>query len=536
MVKSIHAKRSKYMGIGFCVLFILLSVRTYIVVNKYNPDRASVSMVNYQVENISQNNYMMLDSKGKDLMTYSKKYVVVIDSKPFSLNNCDDNMQNLLAFNFIMKTQVDNFSYDEILKKAGKSYFVVNEDTYNKVKNMTNIKGIYAYTYDESDSKNSWSITDLLSKVNAKDKYEEGSLEATLQSYIKNNKSPQVKFSLDKSGVYKEEGYEVNKDNKNIQLTLDLDLNNRIKNILNKSEYSSLKNAGVVIMDSESGDIKALVQKDESQPNLLIGAEGIGFEPASTFKLLVEQAALEDKDVSLSDKFVCKGEICQKDGKPYSHGTLSVRDALLVSCNDTFFQVAQKVGYDKLMKLAESEGLYSKALGLTKEISGTKPKEEAGLSNIGIGQAMTVTPVQMAGAINTIVNGGVYVKPSIVKSILDINDKPVNNYTSTKTRIISKTIADEIKENMREVVKKGTGTNAFIPNVDIGGKTGSATGAKGTTHGWFSGYFNIGKKYYTMVIFVPDINGKNEEGENLVGGNTGAPIFKDIVLDMMKNK
>lgn len=534
MLKSVCRKRSKVVGIIFSLLFLVLFGRLYIVIYQYSPEKVSVSMGNYQLENISESDFTMTDSKGKDIKKYIKKYIVVIDSKPFSLNNYNENMRDILAFNFIMKSQVDDFKFDEVLRKTGKNYFAINKESYDKIKCLKDIKGVYAYEYDELNNKNSWAITDMLSKINGNSDYEDSSLESEIQGYIKSNKPSQIKFVLDKSGLYSENGILINKENKNIALTLDLDLDDRIKDILNKSEYSEFKNAGVILMESESGNIKALVQKNDTLPNMLIGAEGIGYEPASTFKLIVEQAALENKTISLNDRFICKGEICEKNGKPYAHGELTVREALLVSCNDVFYQVAQKTGYDNIMNIAQAEGLYSKSLGLSKEISGMKPKEDAGLSNIAIGQSMTVTPVQMAGAINTIVNGGIYVKPNIIQAVSDINNNNVKNFSPSKVRVISKGTASQIKENMRSVVLKGTGMNANLSNIEIGGKTGSATGAQGTTHGWFSGYFKLQNKYYTMIVFVPDINGKNAQGDNLVGGNTCAPIFKDIVSELAK--
>lgn len=534
MLVKKYTKRLKGMGIIFFLILIFLSYRTYDVVIKYNPQSTKGSTANTQIENLSETNYMLLDTKGKDLMNYKKKYVVVIDSKPFSLNNFEENIEGLLAFNFIMKSQVDDFAYDEVLKKGGKSYFVVNQEAYEKVNKLKDVKGVYSYIYDEIQRNNAWGITDILSDINIKEKYETGSLEEQIVNGLKSNNPPQGSFVIEKNGVYKAGTYGVSSENKNVKLSIDSGVTEKIKTIMNKEEYSNLSNIGVILMDSETGKIKSLVQKDESKPNILIGAEGLGFEPASTFKLIVEEAALESKLVNLNTTFVCKGEICQKNGKPYPHGTISVKEALMVSCNDTFYHVAEKIGYDKLMEMAEKQGLYSKVLGLSKEVTGQKPVEEASLRNIAIGQSMTVTPIQMIGAINTIVNSGTYVQPSLIEGLVDIKDKNVQEFNGEKEKIISKETADLIKSNMRDVVYSGTGNSAYIKNVEIGGKTGSATGSNGTTHGWFGGYFKIGNKNYTMIIFTPDINGKNENGEDLVGGNTAAPIFKDIVLELLK--
>lgn len=477
---------------------------------------------------------MLLDRNGKDLMTYSKKYVVVIDSKPFSLNNVEENIEELLTLNFIMKSQIDDFTYDDIMKKVGKNYFQVNQEVYSKVNKLTSIKGVYTYIYDQIERNNAWGVTDLLSKLSEKNTYAKNSLEEQLLNGIEENKLLQGTFNTDKDGHYISQAVNISPSNKNIQLTLDSEINKKVKDVLGRGDYSSLGNIGVLLMDSTTGEILSMAQKDESQPNILIGAEGLGYEPASVFKLIVEAAALDEHEVKLTDKFACTGTICQKEGKPYAHGELSVRDALMISCNDVFYRVSQKVGYDKIMNLAEKQGLYSKVLDLTREVEGSKPLEEASLRNIAIGQSMTVTPIQMLGAVNTIVNDGTYIKPQIVKGLVDIKENIVENFLSEKSRIITKETSRLIKENMVDVVKKGTGYNASVAGIEIGGKTGSATGSGGTTHGWFAGYFKNGSKSYTMIVFAPDISGKNKEGQDLVGGNTGAPVFRDIVLELVK--
>ena len=87
---------------------------------------------------------------------------------------------------------------------------------------------------------------------------------------------------------------------------------------------------------------------------------------------------------------------------------------------------------------------------------------------------------------------------------------------------------------MRNVVLKGTGTKADIKGINIGGKTGSATGSDNKTHGWFAGYFIYKNKNYTMVIFTPELEGIDENNEEAGGGNTAAPIFKEIVKNITK--
>ena len=91
------------------------------------------------------------------------------------------------------------------------------------------------------------------------------------------------------------------------------------------------------------------------------------------------------------------------------------------------------------------------------------------------------------------------------------------------------------RETLHDVIWKGTGSAAKIEGITQGGKTGTATGQGGaTTHGWFAGYFELNNKMYTLVIVVPNIDGVDENGKELGGGNTAAPIYRDIIKSLME--
>ena len=150
---------------------------------------------------------------------------------------------------------------------------------------------------------------------------------------------------------------------------------------------------------------------------------------------------------------------------------------------------------------------------------------------------MNVTPIQMLGAINAVTNNGIYVKPYIVEGIWEKDDSTIKEFKTDGKRVYSETTAKLIKNAMRQVVIKGTGIKAYAGDLNIGGKTGSSTGSNGQTHGWFAGYFSIGDKNYTMVVFTPDIqSNKNADNEELGGGDTAAPILKDIVQTLNTKK
>ncbi|SFC71668.1 penicillin-binding transpeptidase domain-containing protein [Clostridium uliginosum] len=511
----------------FITIIIVISIRLYIL-QVHPSEKVQGSYQNHQEEIVSDIKYMILDTNGKDLMKYNKKYILVIDVRPFSLNNYEETLEDLMALNFIMKSENPDFNYTEIMKSQGKLYYTISEETYNKINKLQNVKGIYTYISDEVDTKKAWSVSSFLSKISDENEVE-GSLEAELYQYLKDNEKPKSNFYLDDRAVYAEKKINVSDNNKNLKLTINKDMEYKVREILDKDEYNYLKNVGVSIVESNTGKIRTLVQKDESASNINLGIQEIGYEPGSIYKIITLGSALEMGLVNVDDTFSCTGQICKE-----VHGSLTVKNAFVKSCNDIFAKIGSLVGYKKMMEYSESQGLYNRVLNLEgndrNETSGIKPKEDAGMNNISIGQCMNVSPLQMLGAINTIINNGVYEKPYIVEDILDKNDTVIKEFKTEEKKIYSKITSKLVKDAMKEVVVRGTGIKAYIADLSIGGKTGSATGNEGNTHGWFAGYFNIGDKSYTMVVFIPDIGAEDpSKTKDLGGGDTAAPIFKDIV-------
>ena len=534
---KINLKR--IVGITTTYILILIILIVKLVFLQVSPsEHVSTEMNNYQKENLSQIKYRVFDTKGRDILDYNKKYIVILDTKPFMLNNYEETLEDLMALNFILKSEIKDFKYSDVMKSDGKIYYTVNEETFEKVNKLTNIKGIYTYIFDEVDTKEAWSTSSLLSKIN-EDNIVLGSLESELYEYIKNNEYPMAKFYLDDKAIYGD-GILSLGDNRNIKLTTDLEWENIIKDILKKENYSFLKNVGVVVSEAETGKIRAMVQKDESEANVNLGIEQLGYEPGSIFKVITETVALDLGLITSSDVFSCTGEICMKNGKPYGHGDLSVDEALKVSCNDVFAKVGAKIGYDNMMKYLESLGMFKEVLNINgdyrKEASGVKPTEENSMNNISIGQTIIATPIQMAALYNTIANEGIYIKPTIVEEILDNDDNVIKNFKNDSKRVFSETASKIAMKSLSKVIWEGSGFEAKVENAEIGGKTGTSTGNGGTNHGWFAGYFVKDNKKYTIVVIAPNIGEKHPDGRELGGGNTGAPIFSDVVSEILKLK
>lgn len=525
--KLYKKQRIIYVTAFLITLLVLLTMRVY-KLQLYPSEKVQSSYQNHQEENITNLDYKILDCNGKDLMTYDKKYVLVIDVKPFTLNNYEETLEDLMALNFIMKSEDPKFNYSNIMKQGGKVYYNISEDTYNKVNKLKNIKGIYTYTSDTVDTKKAWNIQNMLSKISEGNNYE-GTIEGDLYDYLKNNEIPKGEFYLDDKAIYSKQSVNISDTNRNLRLTIDKDMQDKVGEVLDSDKYNYLKNIGVIIMESNSGKIKSIVQKDESEANINLGIEQMGYEPGSIYKVITLSSALEHGIININDTYTCNGDICK-----HSHGKITVEKAFEISCNDVFAQIGCKLGYDKLMEDSKSQGLYNRVLNFAgdnkNEAMGMMPTEDLGMNNISIGQCMNVTPIQMIGAINTVVNNGIYEKPYIIDSILDKDDNVVKEFKKDEKKIYSETTAKIVQNAMIQVIKNGTGKKAYVDGVVAGGKTGSATGNNGRTHGWFTGYFVKDNKKYTVIVFTPDIEAIKDANNNDVGGgDTAAPIFKEVV-------
>lgn len=519
-------------GICFCLILIALSIRLYFLMI-YPTILVQGELENHQVEYVSQSNMKIFDCSGIDMMKYNKKYVVVIDTKPFKLNNYEETLEDLLALNFIMKSEDKKFNFTDIMTKTGKIYYKVTDETYNKINSLDNIKGIYTYVYDELDLKERWRVENFIASI-SDENIQKDSFEEKIASLRKENSMPTIGFNLDEKSIYKSNEINYGENNKNIRLTVNKEWSEKIEDILKDEKNSYLDNVGVVLLEADTGRIKAMVQKDESEANINLGIGQIGYEPGSIFKVITEAVALNEGKINLGDTFNCNGKICTNLGKPYAHGPLTVNEALQVSCNDIYASIGELAGYENMLKYTTNLGLYRKVLGLSgenrEEAVGVIPKISDGISNFSIGQCITVTPLQIAGAINAIVNDGIYIKPTLIEAIVDNNNNILEEQKEEGHRVFKSTTAKLVQNSMYDVIWKGTGYAAKIDGIIQGGKTGTSTGEGGaTTHGWFAGYFELDGKMYTLVVLAPNINGVDSEGKDLGGGNTATPIYKDVV-------
>ena len=269
------------------------------------------------------------------------------------------------------------------------------------------------------------------------------------------------------------------------------------------------------------------------------------YEPGSTFKLVTASASLEEKiaEVDKAGEFCCTGGIeiagvrmkCWRYYRP--HGSESLRQALMNSCNPVFIGLGQKLGVHTYYSYLEKFGFLRKTgIDLPGEAGSIFLKEEkvgpVELGTIAFGQRFEVTPIQMVTMVSTIANGGTYIQPRVVKATIDGKTgerKEVE--VIKKDRVISEETAQNVLSMMESVVADGTGRNSQVKGYRIGGKTGTSedgvnTGKYVTS---FIGVAPISDP--SVAVLITLYNPTGEGGHQ--GGGVAAPIGSQIFGEVL---
>ncbi len=212
------------------------------------------------------------------------------------------------------------------------------------------------------------------------------------------------------------------------------------------------------------------------------------YEPGSTAKCLTVAAALEEGAVSWSSRYFCDGgenfgaasdeTYVRCSGGPHEEVTLA--ESLIVSCNDALMQVGRSLGSEKLLKNISLFGFGRQTgIDLPYENAGSvhtvDDMDDITLATNSFGQNYNVNMVQMAMALCSVVNGGTYYQPHLMKEIIDEGGNVVERFEPVVMhKTVTKETSDFVKKALRRVVTEGTGTVAAIGSYDVAGKTGTA--------------------------------------------------------------
>ena len=269
------------------------------------------------------------------------------------------------------------------------------------------------------------------------------------------------------------------------------------------------------------------------------------YEPGSVFKLVTASAALEEgiTDTDHKGEFCCTGGIevagvrikCWRYYRP--HGAESLREALMNSCNPVFIGLGQKMGVAKYYSyLHKFKLLNTTKIDLPGEANSIFLAEnKAGpveLATISFGQRFEITPIQLVTAVSAIANGGMSVKPRVVKQIINSETKEVTDVPVQKDeRVISQETSEKVLSMMESVVAEGTGKNAKVLGYRIGGKTGTSEDGVNTNK-YVTSFCGVAPIDNPQVVVLVTLYNPTGEGGHQ-GGGVAAPVGGQIFSEIL---
>jgi peptidoglycan glycosyltransferase len=305
--------------------------------------------------------------------------------------------------------------------------------------------------------------------------------------------------------------------------------------------------------NSTTTDTKAwqkLQKKNNPDDPMLNRALRETYPPGSTFKVVTAAAALEDglytsadAKTDSPDPWIMKGtttKLPNEGNIPCKNATLRV--ALQYSCNTVFGKIGSDLGNDKMLDMAKKFGFdeeqFTPVRANASVFSDDMNPSQTALSSIG--QFNTAaTPLQMAMVASAVANDGKLMKPYMVDELQSPGLDPI---AKTDPEELSQPLSPEnaqiLQSMMETVVEKGTGSNAKIPGVKVGGKTGTAQHGVDNSenpYAWFISYAK-GEDGSAPVAVAVVIEDDNAVRDDISGGGLAAPIARNVMEAVVDGK
>lgn len=566
-------KRIVVLLCGFTAIFVLLTVKLFFiqVINGAEYQQKAMDQWTRDIP-VPSKRGTIYDRNGKELVTNAPAYQVY--AIPVEIKEKEEVAQYL--------SEILNGDKDTIEEKLNtKKHTVlikqkVDTDTVNKLREK-NIKGIVFI----DDSKRFYPQSNFASYVLGFTNYDnqgQDGVEATFEKYLNGFPGRDIKMtdSYGRELPGSDRKYYEPEDGLNLILTID----EVIQHFAEKAVESTLietkaKKITAIVMEPKTGDILAMAVKPDydnnnprNKPEEFVDkwdsmsskeqydalfkvwrnpAISDTYEPGSTFKTITAAAGLEEGVVKPEDRFYCSGYVmagghrlkCWRSYKP--HGSETFVEGVQNSCNPVFIEVAQRLGRENFYKYIKGFGfgsptnvkLLGEASGIVRNVNAIGPVE---LANIGFGQGISITPIQLITAVSAIVNDGYLMEPRIAKKLVDGNGNTIHDFQPRLVRqVISKDTSATMRNILESVVNNGSGGGAYLPGYKVGGKTGTAQKAEG-------GRYVSGKYVASFVGFAPANDPRitvlvviDEPGAgSYYGGVIAAPVVKSIISDTLR--
>ena len=484
-------------------------------------------------------------------------------------------------------SNIFELKYEDVLKKVNKKTSIetiarkVEKDKSDELRKWMDDNGIEEGINIDEDTKRYYPYNTLASQIIGFCGYDNqglDGLEAIYEEELKGKKGKITKVTDAQGGEITNEGenYISAVDGNDLILSIDLTIQGIAEKYLKEAciDNKCTDGGNIIIMNPKTGDILAMAGYpnynlnepyettiDELKPNWdnMSESEQIKemqkvwrnkavadtYEPGSTFKLITSSAALEE-GITTTDKegeFCCTGGItiagvrisCWRYYKP--HGSESLRQALMNSCNPVFIGLGQEIGVSKYYDYLEKFGLLRKTgIDLPGEANSIFLKEDkvgpVELATISFGQRFEITPIQMITAVSTIANKGTYVKPKVVKKIVNSSTGEIKDIPTEKTEnVISKETAEGVLSMMGSVVAEGTGKNAQVQGYSIGGKTGTSEDGVNTGK-YVTSFIGVAPVSEPEVVILITLYNPTGEGGHQ-GGGVAAPIASQVLGEVL---
>lgn len=366
-------------------------------------------------------------------------------------------------------------------------------------------------------------------------------------------------------------------DGKDIVLTIDATIQSIVEKYLSKAIKENIAQYGMaVVMRPSTGEVLAMANYPSYDPNEPFTpstdelknkwdslskkekSEELAAmwrnkvisdtqEPGSTFKIVTATAALEE-NVAEMDKagdFNCSGSM--KVGTwtikcwryPRTHGSESLRQGIMNSCNPVFMQVGQRIGIEHFCKYIDAFNLASKTgIDLPGEASGIMHDPSAmtavDLATTSFGQTIQITTLQTAVNYCAIANGGYLVQPYVVK---EIKSGSGNYDERTESKVIKQIMSKETSElllsALEDTAKTGTAKSGAVKGYRVGGKTATGEEGRGDEKVYMAGYASIAPIVNPELVVVMNIyDPKSEAGHG--GAAICAPVVGSILDECLR--
>ena len=484
--------------------------------------------------------------------------------------------------------EIFEIDYDTVLKKVSKRSSIetivkkVDKDKTDKLRVWMQENNITEGINIDEDTKRYYPYNTLASQIIGfcgSDNQGLDGIEAKYEEELKGTKGAIQRQTDAKGGEIGEEGenYVPAVDGNDLVLTIDLTIQSIAEKYLEEAciDNKCTDGGNIIIMNPQNGDILAMatypsynlnepyepytedlkgiwnsISQEEKTRNLQAvwrnKAIADTYEPGSVFKVITASAAIEEgivTDIDKAGQFSCNGGIevagvrikCWRYYKP--HGSESLRQGLMNSCNPVFIGLGQQLGVTKYYEYLEKFKLLEKTgIDLPGEAGSIfLAKEKAGpveLATISFGQRFEITPIQLVTAVSSIANGGTSVTPRVVRQIVNSQTKEVTDVpVKTNGTVISKETAEKVLSMMESVVAEGTGKNAKVAGYRIGGKTGTSEDGVNTNKyvTSFCGVAPIDNPQAVILITLYNPTGEGGHQGGGVAAPVGGQIFSEIL-------